>query len=417
MVTFRAGDRVKHPTKTERGVAGVVQFVPTVERVVYGAGTATAQIADEADRLKARRVLVLTHTSLEGSASVKGIESALGGKLAGRFAAGMQHAPFEAMVRAAQSARDVKADMVVVVGGGGAIDVGKGARLCLAAGITSAQELDAFMQKPGNVGGTFIPQASVPTTLSGAEYSRSFSATDRERGVKRAYTNTLVAGKSVIYDPQATADTPEGLWLASGVMAVDHAVEVYVTSPAHLVGDALKRHALWELITWLPCTRINPSDMDARLRCQVAAWLSDHSPLRTQPLAPAPAALPSHSLAYELAALCNVGYGWAACVTLAPCLRWMAERWPECMLRQRDLAVAAHLAPEDVSPEDGAQALAARLEGFIWALSLPTKLRDAGVSRQDIGRIARSFAKRKARLVPGEPASENDVARLLEENW
>jgi alcohol dehydrogenase len=396
---------------------GAVQFVPTVERVLYGAGMATAQVESEAHRLGAQRAMMLTHTSLENGGLIKAIEAALGARLAGHFAAGMQHAPFEAMARAAQAARDARADLVIAVGGGGAVDVGKGARLCLAAGITSAQDLDAFMQKPTPVSGAFIPQLNIPTTLSGAEYSRSFSATDLERGVKRAYTNTLVAGKSVIYDPEATVDTPEGLWFASGVMAVDHAVEVYVTSPAHLVGDALKLHALWELITYLPRTRINPHDLDARLRCQVAAWLADHSPLRSQPISPVPAALPSHSLAYELAALCNVGYGWAACVTLAPCLRWMAERWPECRARQRDLAVAAHIAIEDSSPEEGAKALADRLEGFIRLLSLPTKLRDVGVTRKDIGRIARSFAERKARLTPEAPATENDVARLLEENW
>jgi hypothetical protein len=39
------------------------------------------------------------------------------------------------------------------------------------------------------------------------------------------------------------------------------------------------------------------------------------------------------------------------------------------------------------------------------------------VTRKDIGRIARSFAERKARLTPEAPATENDVARLLEENW
>ncbi len=131
----------------------------------------------------------------------------------------------------------------------------------------------------------FLPQLSIPTTLSGSEYTRSFSATDFTNGIKHSYTQSEVASRVIFYDPVATCDTPSALWLTSGIMAIDHAVEVFCSLPEHLVGDGLKQAALQILMEALPRTAETPSDLGARLRCQVAAWQSDHSPLRSQPQA------------------------------------------------------------------------------------------------------------------------------------
>ena len=87
-------------------------------------------------------------------------------------------------------------------------------------------------------------------------------------------------------------------WLACGVTAIDHAVEVFCSSPLHVVGDALKLAALRQLLTQLPRTQQVPEDLEARLHCQVGARLADHSPLRAQSLLPAATALPSHALVY-----------------------------------------------------------------------------------------------------------------------
>ncbi len=398
-------------------MSGLVQFAPTVERILYGAGVVQQHLAVEVERLRAERVLLLTPRSLERSPVAEQVRSSLGGRHSGSFAAAFEHVPLGSAVEVAQAARRVNADLVVALGGGSAIDAGKAARTCLAADLPSAEALGAFMAKPTAAVGAFIPQVSIPTTLSGAEYSRSFSATDFDQGVKRAYTNSGVASKVILYDPAMTTSAPEALWLASGVMAIAHAVEVYWASPPHLVGDALKLASAKVLLAHLPRTRLESDNLEERLRCQVAAWMADHSPLRTQPLSTAPGALPVHALAYELGALCKVGYGLVACVTLPACLRWSAARDPQAEDRQAKMSREFGLAPDDASDADAAEALATRLRVFIALLGLPTRLREVNVSRRDIGRIARSFSERKARLIAERPATEEDVARLLEENW
>jgi len=404
-------------TTGRSSAGGIVQFVPTVERILYGTGVVRQHLAAEVERFKAQRVLLLTARSLETGPLVEQVRAALGSRLAGTFATGFEHVPLASAVEAAKAARAVNADLVVALGGGSVIDAAKAARTCLAADLGAAEALGAFMARPPSTVGSFIPLVSIPTTLSGAEYSRSFSATDFEQGVKRAYTNSGVASRVVLYDPEATVATPERLWLASGVMALAHAVEVFWASPPHLVGDALKLASAKDLLAHLPRTRLESDNLDARLRCQVAAWLADHSPLRTQPLVPAASALPVHSLAYEFGALNKVPYALVACVTLPSCLRWAAARDPRAEDRQARLAREIGVAPDDASDADAAEALAARLRAFVALLALPTRLREVGLSRRDIGPIARSFAGRKAHLIAERPATEEDVSRLLEENW
>jgi alcohol dehydrogenase class IV len=287
----------------------------------------------------------------------------------------------------------------------------------LATGITSPETLGAFMEHPEPPKETLIPQVSIPTTLSGSEYTRSFSTTDFTRGLKRSYAHSAVASRIILYDPVVTLETPMSLWLASGVMAIDHAVEVFCSSPEHLVGDTLKLASLQELLTYLPHTLEAPRDLEARLHCQVAAWQVDHSPLRAQPLAPVVVALHSHALTYELGALCRVPYGISACVTLSTCLRWCAMHFPQATLRQAVLARSLGLAPPKGFDNDAAQRLADGLEAFIKRLGLPTRLRDAGIVSQDLQRIARQFTAREAVPAGAGASTETEVLELLQSAW
>jgi maleylacetate reductase len=240
---------------------GAIQFLPTIERIVYGAG-ACASLGAEIQRLGARRVMLVTHRALAASASVSQISAQIGAAHAGTFAAPLEHVPMEQVAAATQEAARLGADLIVAVGGGGAIDAAKALRVCIAAGPRSAAQLRAFMENPRHLAASTIPQVSIPTTLAGAEYTRSFSATDLGTGVKLSYTDSSTAGRIIIYDPDLTRETPIPLWLGSGVTALSHALEVLCVSPPHPVGDTrnLRRPASFSM----PCPR--PSNRRATHR-------------------------------------------------------------------------------------------------------------------------------------------------------
>src|SRR5713101_9377641 len=301
-------------------LTGMIQFVPTIERILYGARTVDEHLESEAERLNGQRVLLLAPRSLKSQSPFQLVSAILGTRLAASFTAAFEHVPLEVVVEAVDAARGCNADLVVALGGGSVIDAAKATRICLGAGLDTPALLGSFMERHEPWTTTLIDQISIPTTLSGSEYTRSFSATDFQAGVKRSFTASAVASRVIIYDPTATLQTPMTLWLSSGVMAIDHAVEVLCGSSPHLVGDAIKLSALLALITYLPRTKQAPDDLQARLRCQLGGWIADHSSIRTQSLVAASSALPSHALAYELAALCRLPYGLIACLTLPACL-------------------------------------------------------------------------------------------------
>ncbi len=259
-----------------------------------------------------------------------------------------------------------------------------------------------------------IPQLSIPTTLSGSEYTRSFSATDFQAGVKLSYTASAVAGKVIIYDPMMTMSTPMTLWLSSGVMAINHAVEVLCSSAPHLFGDAIKVRALSTLLSYLPRTMQRANDLQARLHCQIASWLADHSPLRTPAFKSVAAALPSHALAYELAALCRLPYGLIACLTLPAALRWMAARDAGAVTRQAWLARALTIASPDSPDTTASKELIEGLEGLISQLGLPCRFSAVNVSREHLQTVASRFVARAGSLIAGERATEDQVLSLLE---
>jgi len=394
-------------------------FASTVERILYGARTVEKCLAREVERFNARRVLLLTARTLEPQEVFQQVRAVLAARLAETFSAAFEHVPLESALQAAAVARGCRADLVVAFGGGSVIDAAKALRTCVALKIAGPEALGSFMQRPQPLRAklNLIPQVSIPTTLSGAEYTRSFSATDFASGIKRSYTHSAVAGRVIIYDPVVTLPTPLPLWLASGVMALDHAVEVFYSSSPHLVGDRLKLASVLELFTYLPRVRRRSDDLEARLRCQIGAWLADHSPLRAQDLSPTPATLPSHALAYELGALCRVPYALTACLTLPASMRWAAANSPAALARQAQLVRALEVAEADTRDEVAARLLAGRVRSFIEDLGLPTRLRDAGISKDDVARVARQFVSQGGSLAGSASATGAEVWSLLESAW
>jgi maleylacetate reductase len=396
-------------------LTGMIQFVPTVERILYGARTVDEHLESEVERLNGQRVLLLAPRSLKGQSQFQRISAILGKRLAASFTAAFEHVPLEIVIEAVVAARRCNTDLVIALGGGSVIDAGKAVRTCLAANLNSSRLLGSFMDRRAPLTITLIPQISIPTTLSGSEYTRSFSATDFQVGVKRSYTASAVASRVIMYDPADTVHTPMALWLSSGIMAIDHALEVLCGSPPHLVGDAMKLSALRVLFTNLPRTLQAPDNLETRLRCQIAAWLADHSPMRTQPLSSATTALPSHALAYELAALCRLPYGLTACVTLPASMRWTAAREPGVRTRQAEVARSLGIVPRDATDQTASNGLTDKLQTLVAKLGLPTSFREVDISQEQLRLVASRFAQRGACLITGQAATENQVISLLED--
>jgi alcohol dehydrogenase class IV len=376
-----------------------------MEEVIYGRPAAEA-VAEIAQRAGATRVFLMASGTLSRSTDeVSRVRSALGNRCAGLFAAMPAHTPRSAVIEAAREAREAKADLIVTIGGGSVTDGAKAVQLCLSNGITTPDAMDAFRPVPGPDGVMGPPplqpvtvrQISVPTTLSAGEFSGIAGVTDERTRVKELFRHAGMIPQAVVLDPAVTVHTPEWLWLSTGIRAVDHCVEGICSAEANPYGDAQALQGLALLAHGLPKVKADPSDLAARLDCQLGSWLS---------MGPLGAGVPmgaSHGIGYVLGAAFGVPHGHTSCIMLPAVMRWNRSANAD-----RQALVAAAMGKAGVDAGDV-------LDTFIAGLGMPRSLAAVGVGREHFARIAEGamgtpWVPRNPRRIAG-PA---EVMEILE---
>ena len=357
-------------------LTGTVQWTAQ-ERVVHGKPAAEV-VPAEIERIGAKRVLLLTTQSLTGSRLIRDVTSALGDRCVGRFAAIRAHSPREAVIAGAALARELEADHLLAVGGGSVVDATKTMLLALWRGVRDVDALSALAPRRG--AGPLAPldsdrmrMTAVPTTLSAAEFTSSAGITDVQRKVKLSFSHPRMAPIAVILDPAATLETPLELMLSTGMRAMDHAVERWCSIRPHPLGDGLSIQAMGMLAENLPAIKARPDDLEPRLNCQLAAWLTQ---LSAAPGVPNGA---SHGIGYILGAYAGVPHGITSCITLAATLEWN-----EPVNGERQRAVAGKLGRPGARPCEV-------MRDFVKSLGLPTRLGDVGIAADRIPEFARQY--------------------------
>lgn len=374
---------------------GTYAYLP-LERVVFGQPAAQAA-AEEATRIGARKVFIVSSRSLSRKTdAIRKIQQALGERHVGLFDECIAHTPWPSVIAAADAVRAAGPDLILTVGGGTPIDTVKILQICLAHGITRAEDLEGqgTAKQPSPV-----RQVAIPTTLSGAEFSNLGGGTDLRTRLKHSFTGPDIGPRSVILDPAITLHTPAWLWLSTGIRGVDHAVEALCSVDAHPYCDGLALHALRLFAEGLPRTRDKPEDLAARLLCQQASWLAASTIARVNYGA-------SHGIGHALGAAADVPHGHTSCIMLPHVLRYNE---PATLEKQKLIAQAL-----GAPGKPAADAVAA----LVRALGQPQRLRDAGVKREQLAAVAAASMKNRWVLSNPQPIrAEADVMRLLEAAW
>ena len=357
-------------------LTGTVQWTAQ-ERVVHGKPAAEA-VPAEIERIGAKRVLLTTTRSLTGSRLIRDVTSALGDRCVGRFAAIRAHSPREAVIAGAALAREVEADHLLAVGGGSVIDATKTMLLALWRGVRDVDALSRLAPKRGAAPLTPLDSdrmrmTAVPTTLSAAEFTASAGITDVQRKVKLSFSHPRMAPIAVVLDPAATLKTPMELMLSTGMRAMDHAVERWCSIRPHPLGDGLALQAMGMLAANLPAIKARSDDLEPRLTCQLAAWLTQVSGIPGVPNGA------SHGIGYILGGYAGVPHGITSCISLAATLEWN-----EPVNAERQRAVAEKLGRPGARPCDV-------MRDFVRSLGLPTRLGEVGITPDRIPELARQY--------------------------
>jgi len=351
-------------------VIGEYSYLP-IERVHFGRGI-ISKLGAELDRIGSTRPFLITgHTIAEKTDLIARLERASSRELVGVFSRIKQHAPMSGILAAAEEANKSKADSLISLGGGSPIDSTK---------IIVRELSKNFQESP-------IPHIAVPTTLSASEFSHIAGMTDEKLNRKTGIRDVRLVPRLIFLDPELTVHTPSWLWASTGIRSLDHAVEA-VYSPKHQpYVDTLALEAIRVLFQKLKVSAGNPENLQSRLCCQIAAWMSFGGVLSVGMGL-------SHAIGRVIGATWNIPHGITSCLTLAEVMRMEAKRSPERL---------ALIAKAEGRPIDGLPAYKAALSAadgvseLVGELGLSKRLRDYGIKKEDFPMIVQEVADARQR--------------------
>ena len=243
-----------------------------------------------------------------------------------------------------------------------------------------------------------VRQVSIPTTLSAGEFSGIAGVTNEATKVKELFRHPLTIPQAVILDPEVTRHTPMWLFLSTGIRAVDHCVEGVCSNESTEFTNASALHGLSMLARGLPKVKADPTDMRARLDCQIGSWLSMGGLAAGVPMGA------SHGIGYVLGAVFDVPHGHTSCIMLPWVMRWNKSANAD---RQALIANAMGHPGKDAGDV---------LDDFIRGLGMPRSLGEVKIGKEHFDRIAAQamgtpWVPRNPRKIDG-PAQVKEILEL-----
>ena len=378
---------------------GVHNF-PAIDRVIYGRAASEA-IRDEAERLGAKRVFLIASRTLNSKTDeIEKIKRTLGDKYAATFDGIAQHTTRKQAAEVARHANEARADLVVAVGGGSAVDLAKIVIMAMEHDIRDEAGFDPFPMGPGVNQSPFrsptVRQIAVPSTLNGGEYNAAALVTDERQKLKQIFFHPQMMPVSIILDPALTLHTPTKLWMGSGTRSMDHGIEALCSPAGTPLADEVVLAGIRTLREGMLRTLQQPDDLEARRLSQYGSWLAAFGLQARVPMGA------SHGIGHVLGGTFDVPHYYCTPVIMPSLLRYNKPFTEDA---QKRLATALG-APGD----EAADAFA----DFTRRLGLPGRLADVGIGADKFDQISKiAINHRFVKANPRPFKDEADIVDLL----
>ncbi|HEY9250755.1 MAG TPA: lactaldehyde reductase [Rariglobus sp.] len=269
------------------------------------------------------------------------------------------------------------ADFIVAVGGGSSIDTAKAIGIVVAnpefADITSLEGVAATKNRS-------VPIIALPTTAgTAAEVTINYVITDEAAVKKMVCVDPNDIPVLSIVDAELMYSMPKGLTAATGMDALTHAIECYITKAAWTLTDMFALQAISMISANLAEAVNTPTSSSARNGMAVAQYIAGMG-FSNVGLGIV------HSMAHPLGAFYDTPHGIANAVLLPYVLEYNA---PAAAAKYRDIARAMGVAGTEALTE--AEAVAAAInavKALSLAVGIPQKLRAIGVKEADLQRLS-----------------------------
>jgi len=290
-------------------------------------------------------------------------------------------------------------DCIVSLGGGSPHDCAKGIALCATNGgrISDYEGVDRS-SKPQ------LPLIAINTTAGTAsEMTRFCIITDEARHVKMAIVDRNVTPILSVNDPALMVAMPKGLTAATGMDALTHAIEAYVSTAATPITDACALKAISLISDNLRQAVADGSDLQARENMAYAQFLAG--------MAFNNASLGFvHAMAHQLGGLYDLPHGVCNAVLLPHVQRFNAK---VSSPRLRDVAKAMGIKVCGLDAEQGAGAAISAIEHLAVAVGIPAGLAELGARMQDVPLLAENALKDACGVTNPRTASQAEIEAIF----
>ncbi len=301
-------------------------------------------------------------------------------------------------------ARQFKPDLLIGLGGGSSMDCAKGINFLYSCGGRMEDYWGV-----GKATGEMLPMIAVPTTAGTGSEAQSFALISHaDTHAKMACGDRRAACRVALLDPELTLTQPPRVTALTGIDAISHALESYVTRRRNPLSICYSRQA-WQLLSvGFPAVLDDPNDLAPRGQMQLGAFFAGLA-IETSMLGAA------HALANPLTAQFNVTHGQAVGLMLPHVVRfnasrssdvnaWYAELWRDVAHTPLGRVVGAGLSPFD--------ALASYVKTLAGTAGLHTELTSFGVTESDVSKLAVDATKQWTGNFNPCPLQEGDFRQL-----
>ena len=292
--------------------------------------------------------------------------------------------------------KEFGADAIVAVGGGSSIDTAKGISIVM----TNPDRSDVVsLNGPSNTKNKGLPVIALPTTAgTAAEVTINYVITDETREVKMVCVDPHDIPVLAIVDSDLMASMPKSIAASTGMDALTHAVEGYITKAHNTMSDMFHMKAIELIFEYLPAA-VNEKDEKAIEMMGLAQYIAGMG-FSNVGLGIV------HSMAHQLGAVYDTPHGLANAILLPTVMRFNGED-PATAQRFREILMhigrpdAEHLNDQDV------------INTFVWkitelskAVGITQTVKDTGCKEEDLSMLAD-----KAMEDPCKPGNPREVTK------
>lgn len=295
--------------------------------------------------------------------------------------------------------REKRCDCVISLGGGSPHDCAKGIALVATNGgaISDYEGVDRSTQPQ-------LPLVAINTTAGTAsEMTRFCIITDEKRHIKMAIVDRNVTPILSVNDPTLMVAKPKALTAATGMDALTHAVEAFVSTGATPITDACALKAVALIAANLRRAVANGQDLDAREQMAYAQFLAGMA-FNNASLGYV------HAMAHQLGGFYDLPHGVCNAVLLPHVETFNAS---VSAARLKDVARAMGVNVDGLTDEAGAEQCLVAIRKLAREIGIPAGLTELGVKAEDIPTLAANALKDACGLTNPRPANQAEIEAIF----